>query len=341
MLGRLLAITVLIAAITMPATVSGTPLVIAHRGASGYVPEHTLLAVTMAHAMGADYIEQDVVLSADGVPVVLHDIHLETTTDVAQRYPQRARADGRWYALDFTLAELQTLSVSERRDSTGQPAYPNRFPQRDLELRIPTLAQEIELIRGLNASRGTDAGWYIELKNPAFHNAAGHDITQAVLSVLETYGLNSPAAKVLLQCFDPQTLKRIASDDLSPLPLIQLIGANDWDADDPTDYDAMRTPAGLAAIARYADGIGPWIPHLFESDGTSSLISDAHAHDLIVHPYTLRADALALDVDDFDALQHRVFIDAGADGAFTDFPDLTRRFLDRTAIEAKAKDPRL
>ena len=118
-------------------TASGTlmadqrPIVIAHRGASGYLPEHTLAAKAMAHAMGADFVEQDVVLSKDHVPVVLHDVHVDTISDVAQKFPGRHRSDGRFYAIDFDLAELQTLNVMERVDyRSGDVAFPKRFPGR-------------------------------------------------------------------------------------------------------------------------------------------------------------------------------------------------------------------
>lgn len=307
------------------------PILIAHRGASGYVPEHTLLAVTAAHVMGADFIEQDIVLSKDGVPMVLHDIHLDSTTNVAQLFPNSARADGRWYAIDFTLAQLKTLSVGERRQADGTAVFAKRFPQTSLALRIPTLAEEIELIQGLNASRTKDAGLYIEFKSPGFHRAGGYDIAAAVLAVLTDYGLNHRAAKVYLQCFDDATLKALHASGRTPLPLIQLIADPSWGEDSAVDYNWLRTPEGLAAVAAYADGIGPWIEQLFTApDGSvDDLVAKAHAEGLVVHPYTLRADDLGLDASSFDALQRRVFIDAKADGAFSDFSDLTREFIDR------------
>ena len=315
----------------MPALSHARPIVIAHRGASAYVPEHTLLAVTAAHIMGADYIEQDIVLSADGVPVVLHDIHLEPTTDVAERFPKRVREDGHYYALDFTLEELKSLSVVERRGADGRAAFSDRFPERALGLRIPTLAEEIELIEGLNRTRPHQAGYYIELKAPDFHRREGHDIASAVLNVLDRYALNHSQAKVMLQCFHDGTLKQLHESEVTPLPLIQLIGENDWGEDGGVDYDAMRTPAGLDRVAEYADGIGPWIPQLFETDGLtpSPLVAAAHERGLMVHPYTLRADALSLNADSFEELQRRVFMAAGVDGAFSDHADLTLHFLDR------------
>ena len=160
------------------------PIVIAHRGASAYLPEHTLPCVAAAHTLGADYIEQDIVLSRDGVPMVLHDIYLESTTNVAQQFSDRCRNDGRFYAIDFDLAELKSLKVHERVDDQGSAVFANRFPVADLQLRIPTLSEEITLIEGLNKSRGTHTGYYIEFKSPAFHAAAGLDIAVSVIKVL-------------------------------------------------------------------------------------------------------------------------------------------------------------
>jgi glycerophosphoryl diester phosphodiesterase len=306
------------------------PVVIAHRGASGYLPEHSLPAVVAAHVMGADYIEQDIVLSKDHVPVVLHDIYLEATTDVEVVFPNRARADGRFYAIDFLLTELKTLTLHERTDAQGSPVFPGRFPTADLPLRIPTLAEEVELILGLNQSRETQAGLYIELKAPQFHTQAGADIAGATLSVLTGYGLDGSDAPVVFQCFDPKTLIRLRQELGSPLPLIQLIADNSWNETPGIDFDAMRTEAGLAAVAEYANGIGPWLNHLFQSDGRtdSGLVSLAHSHELLVHTYTLRADELPENWADFSQLQEAVFVTVGVDGAFTDFPDLTRAFLD-------------
>ena len=121
-------------------------IVIAHRGASGYLPEHTMESKAMAHAMNADYIEQDIVLSKDDVPIVIHDIYLEEVTDVALVYPERSREDGRFYVIDFSLAELMSLSVNERIDiSTKNAVFPNRFPLKKSNFKLHTLEDEIEL----------------------------------------------------------------------------------------------------------------------------------------------------------------------------------------------------
>ncbi len=307
------------------------PIVIAHRGASGYLPEHTLESKALAHAMGAHYIEQDVVLSRDGVLVVLHDIHLESTTDVEQRFPGRARDDGRFYALDFSLQELRTLRLHERsyRDGKGlELAYfPRRFPLGQGSFRLPTLQEEIELLNGLDQSRGVKTGLYIELKAPRWHREQGHDLPAAVLDLLEQTGYADRPQQVFLQCFDDLTLQALRKK--TSLPLIQLIGENAWAEDGAVDYDAMRTPEGIRRVAQYAQGIGPWIPHVLDAQMTPTpLVALAREHQLLMHPYTMRADQLPGGVPSVDALHHALFIEAGVDGLFSDFPDLTRRFLD-------------
>lgn len=305
-------------------------MVIAHRGASAYAPEHSILAVALAHGMGADFIEQDVVLSRDDIPVVLHDIYLDATTDVADKYPSRQRSNGRFYAIDFTLDELKQLRVHERV-SDGTPVFPARFPLIDMDLRIPTLEEEIELIQGLNTSRQQQTGFYIELKGPAFHRREGKDIAEITLSVLSRHGLNEAGSPVYLQCFNGDTLRALKQEFKTPLPLIQLLADNSWGEDGDEDYEFLQTSDGLDRICRYAEGIGPWLPQLMSTDGmeVGDLVERAHMRNLLVHPYTLRADALSLSAQDFTALQHTVFINARVDGAFTDFPDLTRKFIDQ------------
>ncbi|MHA7815925.1 MAG: glycerophosphodiester phosphodiesterase [Pseudohaliea sp.] len=309
------------------------PLVIAHRGASGYLPEHTLAAKALAHGMGADYIEQDVVLTADGVPIVLHDIHLDGTTDVARRFPNRARADGHWYAIDFTLAEIRTLAAGERRGADGEPAFPQRFPADRPLFTVPTLAEEIALIDGLNRSRDRRAGLYLELKGDHFHRAEGRDLPAAVLRVLDAAGYHTAESPVFLQSFDPATLRRLADEFRSPLPRIQLIAENDWGEVPGVDYERLITDEGLAEVARYAAGIGPWIGQLYRGRDAggkaivTGLVERAHGAGLLVHPYTFRSDALPAGIDSFDALL-ALFVDRlGVDGLFTDFPDRARAYL--------------
>ncbi|QFU77477.1 glycerophosphodiester phosphodiesterase [Halioglobus maricola] len=316
---------------------SADPLVIAHRGASGYVPEHTLESKAMAHTMGADYIEQDVVLTADGIPIVLHDIHLEPTTDVEQRFPERARNDGRYYALDFTLAEIRSLRAHERtrasENGSRVAVYPGRFPAFSGHFSVPTLREEIELIAGLNQSTGRTAGLYIELKAPQWHLAQGYDSAKAVFEILTDTGYATRSDDVFLQCFDAPTLRRLRHEFKTVLPLIQLIGDNSWGEDGDNDYDAMRTAEGLAQIATYADGIGPWIPQVITLQADASqaqstgLTEAAHAVGLVVHPYTIRADELPAGTS-AEQLHIALFETAKIDGVFTDFPNITRAFVD-------------
>ena len=156
-------------------------IVVAHRGASGYLPEHTLPAKAMAYAMGADYVEQDVVMTKDDQLIVIHDDTLNRTTDVAEKFPGRARADGEYYAIDFTLAEILTLNVTEGftvENGQKQQIYPARFPMGASTFKIHTLAQEIEFVQGLNKATGRDVGIYPEIKSPAFHLAEGKDLGQ-------------------------------------------------------------------------------------------------------------------------------------------------------------------
>ena len=305
------------------------PVLIAHRAASAYLPEHSLIAVAMAHAFGADYIEQDVILTKDGVPIVVHDIHLDSTTDVAARFPDRAHADGHVYGFDFTLEEIRTLSLHERTAPSGERVYPQRFPLMTLPLGIPTLEEEVRLISGLNASRGTRTGLYIELKAPRRHAALGLDPINAVMAVLAQHGLDHAGANVFLQCFDDVTLKSMHRAGVK-LPRIQLIADNSWGEDSEVDYDWLRTNSGLDAVVEYAQGIGPWLPHLFEGSGRdySPLVRAAHERGLLVHPYTLRKDDLSIGASSFDELQKWVFEVAEVDGAFSDFSDLTRQYID-------------
>ena len=303
------------------------PLIIAHRGACGYLPEHTLAAKSLAHAMRADYLEQDFVLSKDDIPIVLHDIHLDTVTDVATVFPDRKRADGRYYAIDFLLSEIQQLRVHERIDlESGKRVFPDRFPLKKSTFRIPTLAEEIELIQGLNQSTGREVGIYPEIKKPAWHREQGKEISPLVIKVLEQYGYKTKSDLVFLQCFDPVELRRVRVELKSNLKLVQLIGKNSWKEAD-TDFTEMVKPAGLDKIAEYADGIGPHMPYIVSDESgkvvTTDLVANAHQRKLIVHPFTFRADSLPKYSQSFRQLI-QVFQRANVDGLFTDFPDKAR-----------------
>jgi len=305
---------------------SRRPVVIAHRGASGYLPEHTLEAKALAYGLGADYLEQDLVASKDDALLVLHDIHLDRVTDVAERFPAGARSDGRWYARDLTLAEIRTLRVTERLDGEGRRAnYPGRFPARSGNFRINTLAEEIALVRGLNASTGRRVGIYPEIKRPAWHRAEGVDLSALLLAALEGAGVTARSDAVYIQCFDAGELRRLREEFGTDFRLVQLLGENDWGESD-TDYDAMKTEQGLAALAATADAIGPWVGQLYTLDGhgrprPGRLAADAHAAGLVVHPYTFRADDLAAGFRTLEEMLRWFVTELHIDGLFTDFPD--------------------
>lgn len=304
------------------------PLVIAHRGASGYLPEHTLAAKAMAHAMDCDYLEQDVVLCRDGIPIVLHDIHLDAVTDVARQFPGRARKDGRFYAIDFGIEEIRRLRVGERVDwRTGQPVFPSRFPAHRGLFQIPTLEEELQLIQGLNQATGRDVGIYVELKAPTWHREQGFDLGRAVWQVLQQQGYRDRDDRVFLQCFEVAENRRLREELHCPLRLIQLLGGE--------EHDALRTPEGLRRIADYADGIGPRLSDVLRANSTTgppvatSLATQAHAEQLWVHPYTLRADDLPPHADSFAELIDQVVDLGNVDGFFTDFPDQARFRLEQ------------
>ena len=294
--------------------------IVAHRGASGYLPEHTLASKAMAHAMNADYIEQDIVLSKDDIPIVIHDILLDDVTNVSEKFPKRKREDGKYYVIDFTFEELKSLEVTERFDSkTGLQIYPKRFPKGISSFRLHSLQDEIELIQGLNKSTGKNIGIYPEIKKPKFHHENGKDFSKIVLEILTKYGYSTKDDQCILQCFDAQELERIRNELKSELFLVQLM-----------EFPEQKNL--LEFYASYADGIGPWYKHLISSKTTSSfsftsLVEEAHKLSLVVHPYTFREDSL----DEFDSFQQMIDViihKGGADGGFTDFPDRMKEILE-------------
>jgi len=307
-------------------------IIIAHRGASGYLPEHTLPAKALAHAMGADYLEQDLVLSKDGIPVVLHDIFIDTVTEVAKRFPERKRADGRYYALDFTVAELKQLQVTERFDHrTGKPVFPARFPQWQGAFQIATFEEELQFIEGLNRTTGREVGIYPEIKSPAWHREQGKDLSRTVLDLLARYGYRTKADKMFLQCFDYREVKRLRSEIGYQGRLIQLL-ADPKSSQSGTDFAFLTSRAGLAELAKVADGIGPSLGQIISGkrDGRfifTELVKTAHEFKLLVHPYTIRTDDLPPGVTSGDELFRACLVEAGADGVFTDQPDRGVAFL--------------
>ena len=311
----------------MPAT--KRPLVIAHRGASGYLPEHTLPAKALAYGLGADYLEQDIVASRDNHLMVIHDIYLEGVSDVADQFPDRAREVGRWYARDFDLAELKSLRVFERMSEDGNATvYSGRFPYKSGDFRFSTLSEEIELTLGLNKSTGRNVGIYPEIKNPAWHHQEGVDLARLLLDTLGTFGYTAKSDAVFVQCFDARELRRVREEMGCKLRLVQLVAENSWNESD-TDYDRIKTADGLADVAQYADGLGPWIEQLYtlaEIDGhpvSTGYVKQAHEAGLVVHPYTFRADEIGPGFQNYAEMVRWFTETVQIDGLFTDFTDKT------------------
>ena len=316
------------------------PSVTAHRGACGYLPEHTLEAKSMAYAMGVDFIEQDVVFTKDDVLVVLHDHTLETTTDVAQKYPGRHRADGSYYAIDFTLAEIKNLLVTERFDpKTGQAVFAGRFPAGfGIDFRVPTLEEEILLIQGLNKSTGKNVGLYVEVKEPAFHEKEGKPIMEATIEMLAKYGYNKKDADVILQIFDFDAIRKSRSLGWQA-PLAMLV---DMDGqmliDDKPVHKWLLTEEGVREVSKYASIYAPWFTHLAvpTPDGKNHTVAPclkwARDAGMLVHTWTHRSDKLAAGFATEEAMFDTIFKTMQLDGLFSDFPDRPIAYLKKNNL---------
>ena len=322
-----------------------SPAVVAHRGASGHRPEHTLDAYRTAIRMGVDDIELDLVSTRDGVLVARHDLELSTTTDVAGRadfaHLRRTLAvDGvaqrGWFVQDFTLPELKTLATRERMPITrpANTAY-------DGAEGIPTLTEVLAMVGAESTRRGRPVGVLLELKHATHHDAIGLPLDVPLLRELSRHGLDHPWARVGLLSFETTILRRLAGR--TRLPLIQLVEAAHRRppdlvaADDPRTYGDLLTPEGLDWIDDYADGIGPHASLVLPRDRTgaigtpSDLVRDAHRHGLTVHVWTVRGENRFLPSnlrhgDAPDALGDmgamvRALLDAGVDGVITDHPE--------------------
>jgi glycerophosphoryl diester phosphodiesterase len=292
------------------------PTIIAHRGASGYLPEHTLAAKAFAYAQGADYLEQDLVLTKDGTLIVQHDVTLDSTTDVATRFPGRQRANGNFYAIDFTWAEVRQLRVLERfNPKSGKAVYAGRFPAGVGEFRINTFEEEIAFIQGLNKSTGRKVGIYPEVKLAAWHRQEGQDLSKAMLAVLARYGYATKTDLCYVQCFEYSELLRLRNELGWKGRLILLTGGK---------TPLLDTDDGLQGIAKVVDGIGPALSAIAEGRKPAGLVERAHAVGLKVHPYTLRTDALPKGFADGKDYFRFLTQEAKVDGLFTDFPDIAR-----------------
>lgn len=290
--------------------VFGRPLVIAHRGASGLLPEHTLEAYALAIEQGADYVEPDLVMTADGHLVARHDRFLGTTTDVAQRpeFAERrrmkpGRREAEWWVEDFTLAEIRTLRAV-------QP-FPGRPAAHDGRYGIPTLPEILELLRAEEARSGRRVGIYPEAKQPAAFAALGLDMKAALLEALAEAGWGEAGAPVFLQCFDPAFLQALRGE--TALPLVQLVAPRRGGAPD-------EATVPLRALAGWAEAVGPSKALLFDASGRPrDFVARARDLGLAVHAWTLRDDQPATAFGRVEAEYEALFA-LGVDGLFTDFP---------------------
>ncbi len=324
------------------------PIVIGHRGASGYVPEHTLAAYSIAILQGADFIEPDLVMTKDGELVARHDNVLDLTTDVARRPEFGARkttkiVDGvsitGWFSEDFTLREIKQLRAIERIPEV-RPANA-RF---DGQFEIPTLQEVIDLVKSMQRAQKRRIGIYPETKHPTYFDGLGLSMEAPLLHILHSNGYKGPRARVFIQSFETANLKELRQR--TSLPLVQLFGSatsKPYDveaAGGDLTYAKMATRAGLTEIASYAGGVGPEKSYVIPRDANgklelrnqTSFVADAHAAGLMVHPYTFRAENSFLPLNlqngsepnvfgDAQA-EIRLFLEAGIDGFFTDHSNI-------------------
>jgi glycerophosphoryl diester phosphodiesterase len=316
------------------------PLVIAHRGASGERPEHTLAAYELAIAQGADYVEVDLVVTKDGALIARHENEISGTTDVADR-PEVARRratktiDGHritgWFSEDFTLAELRQLRARER--------LPQLRPDNvryDGQFSVPTLQEIIDLVRLQEVTTTRRVGLYIEIKHSSYFRALGLPVEEPLVATLERSGFRQRSDHVYLQSFEVGNLQRLRR--MTEIKLVQLLAADGGPADRPAArYAAMATPAGLADIALYADGIGPEKSMIIDFASPAgpaiptALVTDAHAAGLTVHPWTFRSENHFLPLPmrrgtnpagRGDAVaEYMAFLEADIDGVFSDHPE--------------------
>jgi glycerophosphoryl diester phosphodiesterase len=327
------------------------PLVIGHRGASGYRPEHTLGSYALAARMGADFIEPDLVITKDGVLVARHEPEIGGTTDVADHPEFAARKatknlDGvqvtGWWAEDFTLAELKTLRAKERIPDVRQrnTLYDGRYD-------VPTLQEVIDLSRKLSKELDRPIGIYPETKHPTYFRQMGLPLEPPLVRTLKRNGLDNKNAKVFVQSFEVGNVK--ALDKQLDVPIVQLFGGaatRPYDfvvSGDTRTYGDLATNAGLKEISKYADGVGPSKDYIVPRDATgkslapTDFVDRAHRYDLKVHPYTFRNENAFLPLElrkGADPTHYgnafgefKQFYELGVDGVFTDNTD--------TAVEAR------
>jgi glycerophosphoryl diester phosphodiesterase len=316
-----------------PAADPPPPIVIAHRGASGYLPEHTLAAYELAVTQGADYIEPDLVSTRDRVLIARHEVNITDTTDVVRRPEFSSRkttkvidgvSQSGWFADDFTLAEIKTLRAVQRLDI--------RARQFDGLYEVPTFAEVIALAKHLGARTRRTIGVYPETKHPTYHAAHGLALERALVDTLAQAGWNRRDAPVFIQSFETGNLRALRP--VTPVRLVQLVEDSN---------SARLTAAGLADIAAYADGVALAKRHLVDNQGVGAkeIVARAHAVKLFVHAWTMRNERQFL-LDGYGGnpiAEYLQFFCLGVDGLFSDFPDTahTARELFRLTPAACAR----
>jgi glycerophosphoryl diester phosphodiesterase len=313
-----------------------SPIIIAHRGASGHRPEHTLESYALAIEMGADYIEPDLVSTKDGVLVARHENEIGSTTNAAERFPGRRTqkvVDGvaveGWFVEDFTLAELRTLRARERLAFRSH-AFDGQFA-------IPTFDEVLALAHRAGAQRGRVVGVYPELKHPSYFVSIGLDMSPPLLDALRAYGLGTRESPVFVQCFEIATLRALRAS--TPVRLVLLLSGNDVPYDRAVAGD-LRTgtqlvsPESLKDIAHFADAVGVHSRMVVggePGDPATLLVADAHAAGLQVHVWTLRPEPefLAARYAGDALAEVRELTQLGVDGLFGDYPDQLVQVLRR------------
>jgi glycerophosphoryl diester phosphodiesterase len=355
-------------------TLTGAPpIVIGHRGASGYRPEHTLASYELAIALGADYIEPDLVATKDGVLIARHENEISGTTDVADRPEFADRKTTKvidgvevtgWFTEDFTLAEIKTLRAKERI-----PKIRPESAEFDGQFEVPTFQEVIDLAKQKSIETGRTIGIYPETKHPTYFDSIGLSLEEPLVATLQANGLAGADAPVFIQSFETANLKQL--NELIDVPLVQLFGdVNEKPYDfvvkgDARTYGDLTSPEELTNIAEYADGIGPFKrlivpaqtvdengdgkPDDLNGDGQisdadrrlqapTSLVDDAHAANLLVHPYTFRNEDffLAQDYNGNPEQEYEQFFRLGIDGLFSDNPDTAFAVRNRIACNTQA-----
>jgi glycerophosphoryl diester phosphodiesterase len=314
-----------------------SPIVIAHRGASGYRPEHTIEAYRLGIEQGADYIEPDLVITKDGVLIARHENKLDDSTDVAQKPEFESRKttkqiDGQtvtgWFSEDFTLAEIKTLRARERLPMIrrANTAFNGQFE-------IPTFAEVIEFAQSESKRLNRTIGVYPETKHPSYFRSIQRPLEEPLLRNLKAAGWDTLGSPVYIQSFEVGNLKDLKSK--TALPLIQLVDEEGSPADQKFTYASMLTSAGLTDIRTYAVGIGAAknlvIPR--RADGSlgepTSLVKNARQAGLLIHVWTFRSEAIFLPkgTDAQPEKELAAFAKAGIDGFFTDHPDIAVKTL--------------